>query len=421
MTLAYVTTPLLGIVGTVVIGQLGNAALLGGLAAGAIVFDVVFTSFNFLRSGTTGLTAQAMGRGDILGEKTAFWHAFVIAVASGVGLALLGPLIALGGIAFMGADPGVAEAMSTYIRVRMVGAPLALINYAVLGYVLGRGEGALGLLLQVILNSTNVGLCILFALELHWGVAGVAWASVAGEALAAAVGLSILAIRFATSHRLPRSRLLDRAALTRMFSLNRDIMIRSFLLLAAFALFTRQGAQLGTSTLAANAVLMNFFLVAGYFLDGFANAAEQIAGRAIGAHSREAFDRGVSLTTIWGFALAGLTATVFLVVGSDLIGLVTTEPVIRQEAREDLVWAALTALSGVLAFQMDGVFIGATWSRDMRNMMALSFVIYVGLLFGLGATFGNDGLWAALHLFLILRGASLLAVLPARRRSAFGA
>ena len=204
-----------------------------------------------------------------------------------------------------------------------------------------------------------------------------------------------------------------------MIAVNRDIMIRSFVLLFAFALFARQGAQLGTLTLAANAVLMNFFLVAGYFLDGFATAAEQLAGRAVGAGQRKAFADSVRLSSFWGFALSGLVAAVVLIFGDQLVAFITTAADVREQASAYLPWAALTAVSGVLAFQMDGVYIGATWSRDMRNMMLLSFVLYVAALFGLTALYGNTGLWAALHVFLIARGLSLTAILPFRMRETF--
>jgi putative MATE family efflux protein len=419
MTLAYVTTPLLGITATAVVGQLGDAALLGGLAAGAIVFDVVFTSFNFLRSGTTGLVAQAFGSADAQGEQAAFWHAFAIAAACGVVLAFLGSPIALAGSWFMDTGPRVTGAMHLYIGIRMLAAPFTLINYAVLGYVLGRGQGGLGLLLQVMLNGTNIVLCIVLGLELGWGVAGVAWASVAGEFTAAIVGMIYVLTRFRKLPPLPRSRLFDGKAFLRMVSVNRDIMIRSFSLLAAFALFTRQGAQEGTLALAANAVLMNFFLVAGYFLDGFATAAEQLAGRAIGSRYRSAFDRTVRLTMIWGFGLAIASSAACLFFGDALVRLITTAPEVRALAYTFMPWAALTPVTGVLAFQMDGIFIGATWSRDMRNMMLLSFIIYLFALMGLGKALGNVGLWAALHVFLIVRGLSLLSVLPARIRAAF--
>ena len=318
----------------------------------------------------------------------------------------------------MSADSRVDEAMDTYVRIRLLGAPFSLVNYAILGYVLGRGEGGLGLVLQLILNGINIGLSILLGLELGWGVAGVAWGTVGGESFAMLAGLAVIGRRFAAVPRLPRHRLLDLGAFLRMMALNRDIMIRSFALLAAVALFTRQGAQLGTVTLAANAVLMNFFMAAGFFLDGFATAAEQLAGRAVGARAETAFRRAVRLTILWGFGLAGMATLLLLVWGDGLIGLITTAPDVRAAASAYLPWAAFTALSGVLAFQMDGVFIGATWSNDMRNMMLLAFACFVAALVAL-APIGNHGLWAALHVFLLVRGVSLLAVLPRRMRSAF--
>jgi len=419
MTFAYMTTPLLGLVDTAVVGQFGNAALLGGLATGALVFDVVFTTFNFVRSGTTGLVAQAFGRGDEAEEQAVFWRAFAIALIAGVALAALAPVLVAAGQGFMGAGPAVNDAMATYVGIRLLAAPFSLINYAILGYVLGRGEGGLALLLQLILNGINMALSLLLGLKFGWGVAGVAWGTFGGELVAMLLGLAILWRRFSKTPALGRARVFDRKALGRMISLNRDIMIRSFVLLAAFALFTRQGAQFGIVTLAANAVLMNFFMVAGFFLDGFATAAEQLAGRAVGARHVDAFRRAVRLTLLWGFGLAALVSLATLAVGTELIAVITTAEDVRTAAAAYLPWAALTALSGVLAFQMDGIFIGATWSRDMRNMMLVSFAAFALCLVVLAPAFGNTGLWASLHIFLLFRGLSLFATLRVRLGTAF--
>ena len=414
MTLAYLTTPLLGLVDTAVVGRFGDAALLGGLAAGAIVFDVVFTSFNFLRSGTTGLVAQAFGRGDALEERAVFWRAFAIATVSGLVLVMLAPLIAAAGEWFMDAEPRVSQAMEAYIRIRLLSAPASLINYAVLGYFLGRGEAGRGLLLQLLLNGVNIVLSIWFGLHLGWGIEGVAWGTVCGEVVAMLIGLAVVVRRFRRLPRMSRQQAFNTAAMRRLLSLNGDIMIRSFVLMGAFTLFTRQGAQLGTLTLAANAVLMHFFMVTSYFLDGFATAAEQLAGRAVGARYKPAFTRAVLLTSVWGFVVAGVSSAAVMVFGDRIVAVLTTSGDVQAQASIYLPWAALTAVSGVLAFQMDGVFIGATWSRDMRNMMLLSFAIFVASLLLLGYCLGNHGLWAALHIFLIARGISLAAAMSRR-------
>lgn len=419
MMLAYLTTPLLGLVDTAVIGQFGDAAMLGGLAAGAIIFDLVFASFNFLRSGTTGLVAQAFGRGDIADEQVHFWRAFVLAIVAGLVLLAGAPLVASAGAWFICGEPAVAGAMGSYVTIRLVSAPLALANYAILGYLLGRGEAGLSLALQLLLNGVNIAMSVWLGLMLEWGVAGVAWGTVLGETIAFLAGMALLVRRFAGQPRVLRADLLAIAPILRTLSLNLDIMIRSFVLVGAFALMTRQGAQLGTLTLAANAVLMNFFLIGGYFLDGFATAAEQLTGRSIGARQQPALRRTLWLTATWGFGTAAVVTLLFLAFGDRIIAVITTAPDVRAVAGLYLPWAALTALTGVLAFQMDGVYIGATWSNAMRNMMLLSFAAFLAALLVLPQILGNHGLWIALHVFLLARGFSLLALLPGRVRAAF--
>jgi len=246
-------------------------------------------------------------------------------------------------------------------------------------------------------------------------------AAICGELTAVMVGMAIVLRRFGRAGRVSRRRLGDRMAFLRMISLNRDIMIRSFLLLGAFAVFTRKGAAFGTPTLAANAILMNFYMASGFFLEGFAAAAEQLTGRAVGARHFPAFRRAISLTLVWGFVLAAVAALAILLLGDELIAIMTTSVEVRVLAGVFLPWAALVAVSGVLAFQMDGVFIGATWSRDMRNMMLLSALVFLAAAEFLPDRFGNAGLWASLHLFLIVRGVSLLAALPGRTRQTFPA
>lgn len=419
MTLAYLTTPLIGITDTAVVGRLNDPALIGGLAVGAVTFDVVFGTFNSLRSGTTGLVAQAFGRGNGREEMAVLARALVLALVCGLVLVLLTPAIIAVANALISPEPAVAVAMAVYVGIRMAAAPITLGNYAILGYVLGRGEGNLALALQIVINGMNVALSILLGLVLGWGLAGVAWATVIGEACGAALGGWVILRRLRSSGRISWGAILDLTAMRAMAALNRDIMIRSFALLGAFALFTRQGAQLGTVTLAANAILMNVFLVAGFFLDGFATAAEQLAGRAIGARTKALFRRAVVLSSVWGFALAFVLAGVFLFGGEWFIRMLTTAEDVRAVAIEFLPWAAFTGISGVLAFQMDGVYIGATWSREMRNMMLLSLAVYAACLFLFEGMMGNTALWLSLHIFLIVRGLSLVSLLPSRTDRTF--
>lgn len=420
MTLAYLSTPLLGVVDTAVIGQLGRAALLGGIAVGAIIFDIIFTTFNFLRSGTTGLVAQAVGSADAVEQRAVFWRALVIALVSGVLVVALQWPVLRAALYLMQPSPDVAAATEEYFFIRVLSAPFALANYAVLGWFIGLGRAGTGLVLQTLLNGLNIALNITFVLGFGWGIAGVAWGTVIGEAVTAASGFALV-WRAMWPHAVPVRRIvLDRSKFARMITLNRDIMIRSFTLLGAFAFFTAQGARAGDLMLATNAILMNFFLVGGYFLDGFATAAEQLAGRAIGAHWRPAFNRAVRLTLVWGFALAGLMSALQWFGGPALIDLMTTNAEVRQVSRTYLVWAALTPLAGVLAFQMDGVFIGSTWSVDMRNMMLLSLFCYIATWWVLTPILGNHGLWIALLVFLGVRGVTLAWRCRVRMHQTFG-
>lgn len=419
MTLGFLTTPLLGLVDTAVVGRLGQATLLAGLAVGAILFDLIFTTFNFLRASTTGLVAQAFGRGDKAEEQAVFWRSLVIAVVSGIVIVLVSPLVLSVGLWLLAPGPDVAEVTRTYFLYRILSGPFALANYAILGYVLGRGQGTTGLLLQTLINGVNIVLSIFLGLHLGWGVMGVALATVTGETIGAIVGFVIVRSRFDRAIAPPWGQIFSMARLKPLFGLNRDIMIRSFVLLAAFTLMTRIGTGFGPVTLAANAVLMSIFLLAGYYLDGLANAAEQLTGRAIGARFRPAFDRALKMTATWSLALAAMTTLAFFIVGDRLIDTLTTAADVRAVAYEYMPWAAITAVTGALAFLMDGVFIGATWSRDMRNMMLLAFAGYVAALSALVPLFGNHGLWAGLNLFLLFRGIFLLALVPRRARASF--
>ncbi len=419
MMLAYMSTPLLGMVDTAVVGRMGSAAVLGGLAIGAVLFDLILTTFNFLRAGTTGLTAQALGAESKSEMQATLLRALVVAALGGLVLIAVGPFFITLGLYFM--DPGEEVARSTriYMNWRLYSAPFTLANYALLGWLIGLGRSGLGLAIQTVLNGVNIVLSIVLGLWLGWGIAGVGIATVIAEITATVLGL-IIAGRLLDLRRLPGwDVILDRAALTRMMAINRDIMIRSFSLVFAFAFFAAQGARFGELTLAANAVLMNFFLLAGYFLDGLAVSAEQLVGRTIGANYKEGFNRALKMTFAWNVVLALALAAVYLFAGSQLVAIMTTAETVRGQAAPFLLWAALTPLTGVLAFQMDGVFIGATWSRDMSRTMVVALAAYLIAWWLLTPLFGNHGLWMALHLFLICRGLLLLASMPGRLRTTF--
>jgi MATE family multidrug resistance protein len=419
MTLAYLSTPLLGAVNTAVIGRLGDAALLGGLAIGAVIFDVVFTTFNFLRSGTTGFTAQAYGALDASELQAVFWRALILALVAGLIVVVLHNGILTAAFVFMGGSEPVREATATYYKIRVLATPLALANYVILGWLIGRGRALLALVIQTALNGINIILSIALVSGLGYGVAGVAWAAFIAETATAALGMVVVLRLLDKADQLDLARILDLGAFRRMLSVNGDIMIRSFALLFAFAFFTSRSAAEGDLVLAANQVLITFFFVGSFFLDGLATAAEQFAGRAIGARYRPAFERSLALTVGWGYAVAILLSAILWLAGTAIIAAMTTNESVRATALLYLPYAALTPVIGTLAFQMDGVFIGATWSRDMRNMMLLSVAVYLAAWWVLAPLLGIAGLWIALLVFLGVRGLALLVVCLRRIAPAF--
>lgn len=420
MTLAFLTTPLVGLVGTVVVGRLGDPAVLGGIAVAAILFDLLSATFGFLRMGTGGLTAQAFGAGDRLGERLVALRALGLAVAFGLLVVSLERPMLAGFLSAMGASPAVEAAARAYVAIRILSMPFAFVNYVALGWVVGLGRAGLGLALQGLLNGLNIALSLWLALGLGWGLTGVAWASVAAEAVTAAAGIALMLVLARGAAWPSLAALCERAGLARLLGVNRDIMIRSVVLMTAFVFFTAQGARSGDVVLAANAVLMNFFMVGALFLDGFAAAAEQLTGRAVGARWRPAFETAVRLSLVWGLVLGAAASLVLMVAGPLVVDLASTSPEVRAEARLYLPWMAAAPVAAAAAFVLDGVYIGATWTRTMRNMMLVSLAGYFIAFALFEPRLGNHGLWLALLAFLALRGITLSLGLKARLDATFG-
>jgi MATE family, multidrug efflux pump len=416
--IANLTTPLIGIVSTIAIGRLGDATLLGGVAMASVIFDCLFWLFAFLRMSTLAFTAQAIGAGEPQELRALLLRGFAVAaLIGGVLIALQLPLAAVL-LGVLGGSEGVNRAAKTYFTIRIWSAPLVLANFVVLGWLIGQARAKLALAVQIAINLINAAATVLLVLVFDAGIAGAAFAAVVAEAAGLVLGVLIARRLSRGQTATPRAALLDRAKLMRMLSVNRDIMIRTAALISVWLFFTAQGARAGDVTLAANAVLNNFLLISAFFLDGLANAAEQICGRAYGARDRLAFSGAVRLVIAWGFGFALVVAAIFAALGPGLIDLMTASADVRHGARDYLAFVALSPLLSVFAFGYDGVYIGATWAREMRNLMMLSLLIFFAAWLAL-RSFGNAGLWGALLVHYAVRGGLQALRYPAMLRASF--
>ncbi|MDB5500476.1 MAG: efflux family protein [Tardiphaga sp.] len=417
--LANLTTPLLGIVATAAIGRLGDSHLLGGVALASVAFDCIFWLFGFLRMATVAFTAQALGACDRVELRAILLRALLLGAAVGLTLIALRTPLASAVFGIMGGSEAVTSAAREYFFIRLWSAPLMLGNYVILGWLVGQARTGIALALQVGINLINMALTAFLVLSAGKGVAGAAIATVSAEVIGFAAGLIAVWLLLAGNFRVPRHILFDRARLLRLFAVNRDIMIRTAALIAAFLFFTAQGARAGDLTLAANAVLNNFLMIGSFFLDGLANAAEQLCGQSFGARNRVEFDRAVKLVLGWSSAFGLAVTLLFVVSGDALIDLITTSPEVRLAAREFMWLAALAPACGVLAYVFDGIFIGASWARDMRNLMLVALATYLAA-FYLLMPLGNAGLWIAFLIFLLARGGFQALRYPTLVRASFG-
>jgi len=418
---ANISTPLLGAVDTAVMGHLPDPAYIGGVAIGAVIFDFLFWGFGFLQMSTSGFTAQAQGAGDKIEMRATLIRAMALAVVLGLLLTLLQIPIAYSAFALVDASPQVESLAQSYYAIRIWSAPFAMANYVALGWLLGQQRAGLILVIQLVLNGTNIVLDLVFVVGFGWGIEGVALATLiaqgAGLALALVFVRSLLASHQAS---VSWSRLADRARLTALLHVNINILIRTLCLIFALAYFAARGAEMGDLILAANAVLMQFQFVSAYAMDGFAHAVEVLAGNAMGRRSRPDFRQAVKVSTLWALIFAVLSALIFWLLGENIIALFSNITEVRQTAIAFLPWMVLSPLVSVWSFLLDGIFVGTTRSAEMRNAMIASLAVYLAACWLLIPTMGNHGLWLSLMIFMVARMITLGYFLPRVERAVVG-
>lgn len=417
IVLSNVTVPLLGAVDTGVVGQMGQAAPIGAVGLGAIILSAIYWVFGFLRMGTTGLTSQANGAGNQPEVAALLMRALLIGGAGGLAVILLQLPLFWGALALSPASPEVEGMVVDYMQIRVWSAPAVIAVYGITGWLIALEKTRAVLVVQVTMNGLNILLDLWFVLGLGWGVQGVAIATVIAEVSGVLVGLWFCRHILKDQPWWNPQRIFDRARLIHMAAVNTDILIRSLLLQAIFVSFLFFGSDFGDVTLAANQVLMQFLHITAYGLDGFAFAAEALVGTAMGAGNRAALRRSALMASFWGAVTCIGLAAFFWLRGGWMIDVLTTAPDVRSEARVYLIYMVLSPILGMASWMLDGVFIGATRTKDMRNMMAISFAIYALSVWMLMPAYGNHGLWIALLISFVARGLTLLVRYPALERS----
>lgn len=404
-----VTVPLLGFVDMVLMGHQDSVAYIGAIGLGGTIFSVMYSIFSFMRAGTTGFTAQAYGAGDQTEMAHSLYRALGIALISTVLVLSLQGFVEWLSLKLLNGSEEVLAFTVTYFRVRIWAAPAVLCLYAFNGWYIGMQNTTIPMIIAILTNVVNIVLSILFVNAMGMGVTGVALGTVIAQYCGLAIAVAFLFTKY-RKHLIPIQKeiLLQADKLKRFFSVNADFMVRSILLVLSIAYFNNQSAKLGDDMLAVNMILMQFFYIFSYFTDGFAYAGEALVGRFTGAHDGNQLRRTVSLLLVWGFLIALPFTLLYALFPDWFIGLVSDQPDILPMAKPYHVYLALIPLVTFAAFLWDGIYIGATAARAIRNTMLISAIgVFLPATLLLMPRFGNHGLWTAFLLFMVARGLSM--------------
>jgi len=417
IVISNASVPILGAVDTGVIGQMGLAAPIGAVGIGAIILGALYWIFGFLRMGTVGLTGQALGAKDNREVAALFFRVSGFGLIAGIGFILFQVPIFAASFWVSPASGEVETLARQYMSIRIWSAPAAISIYGLSGWLIAQERTGAVLAIQLLMNLGNIILDIWFVIGLGFGVEGVAIATLIAEWFGLLLGLFLCrSAVFSISWALCRQ-IIDRARILRMAQVNGDILIRSVLLQAGFVSFLFFAADLGDVTLAANQVLLQFCYVAAHAMDGFVFAAEALVSQAVGAGALAKLRRAAMITAIWTFSAGLVISFMIWFLAPIFIDIMAKEINVQADARLYIVHIAFVPILGAMAWMLDGVFIGATRTRDMRNMMIISFIGYSIFLIILLPAFGNHGLWMAMNGFYILRGLTLAVRYPALERS----
>lgn len=407
--LMNISTPLIGAVDTAVVGHLDEVYYLGAVSLGTLLFSILYFTFNFLRMGTIGMASQAKGAEDEQACANVLGRGVVIALLLGLLAIAFKDVITLAAFRFLDASVEVERLAETYFDIRILAAPAALLAMVFQGWFYGMKNVAYPVALTIFVNVINVALDFWFVVGLGYTSDGVAWATVISQYLGLGLTLLLLGARYRFILRLMGWKaLLEWAALRRMLSLNRDIFLRTLSMQVAHLVFMALSASMGDLILAANTILLQMRLVSAYALDGFATAAEVTVGQAIGSGNRKELLLAIRLSLVWGVLVGGGISLVYGALAPWWPHWFTNNPAVLAAVYSYILWVVLDPWVGNLPYILDGIFVGATAGRVMRNTVMFSvFVVFLPTLYGLSALFGNHGMWAATVLLLACRGVTL--------------
>ena len=420
--LANASVPLLGLVDTAVIGNVGSIEDLGAIAFGALIFSFVYWSFGFLRMGTTGFAAQASGSGDEQEVRAVLGRALLMAISLGLLLVLIQWPIRSIAFSLLDGSTQVEAVAQDYFNIRIWGAPATLAMFALMGLLIGLGKSRTLLIVQLFLNGLNIILDVWFAGILGWGASGIALGTVIAEWTTVLLAVWLV-YRELNQRKLlgddfwPRTKIMDWPALLKTASSNLDIMMRTLILVFSFGFFINQSAKFGDTILASNHILLQLISFSAFFLDGYAFVVEALVGTSIGAKRRDIFDLAVRRSTNLAIMTAIFLALAIVLFGHFAVMLLTDISAVRLAANELLPLSAIYVLFSFAAFQLDGIFIGASFTRRMRDAAVMSIVVYLFAWWALSDPFGIEGLWGAMIVYIVARAIALLLFYPSLRRS----
>ncbi|MCM1519514.1 MAG: MATE family efflux transporter [Lachnoclostridium sp.] len=407
---ANITTPLLGLMDVAFTGHMGSATYLAAIAVGGTIFNMIYWIFGFLRMGTSGMTAQAFGRaGDDGDEASAIlMRGMTTSLTAGILILLLRIPIGRLSLAVMDVDTATADAAMKYFTILSAGAPAVLSTYVITGWLLGMQNAKAAMWISLVINAMNLVASCALVIGLDMKIEGVATGTLIAQWSGFILGLVIIARRYKV-HFIPLKQLLDFEEIKRYFSINSDIFLRTLCLVAVTVWFTKAGALQGTLVLAANTLLMQFFMFFTYFVDGFAYAGEALTGRYIGSRDRTNLRLTISTLLKWGLWIGLIFTVIYFVAGQWIVSMLTSEESVVEASREYIGWVVLVPLAGFSSFTLDGIYIGATMTRRMLISMGVGMIVFFSIYFLTYKAIGNHGVWLAFIIYLATRGVILFS------------